>query len=356
MNLLYRDLTIKKKQLIDLNLFIKSDNSIKCIINVKNINKEIELNFNYVPEKSINKSIDYEYLNNGINKLKNVPYIFNINLVIDENLYIPMSKVNELRNFIISNINNLFNVDIVVNDKYILLDKYIENFDIITQKEKLKENEIKNRLFICNFDIKKISEYNKYNEIYINISDIYKLEKNSINIFDMITKDIYLYIPNVVLNNLDTYITKNIERLIVKSKGILLGNIGYIDISLKLKEKYNIELIADYSLNILNIFSLLFYKNIGFDRIVISNELNDYNKFKSIIDIELLDNISVMTTRFCLIKSYTKKCNCNNNTYYLKDSFGSKYNIITDNIDCITRLIKDIDLKSLNENRRTTIY
>ena len=58
---------------------------------------------------------------------------------------------------------------------------------------------------------------------------------------------------------------------------------------------------------------------------------------------------TVMTTRYCVIASFAKdistkggcKAECMKNNYYLVDEHNKKYDIITDNMDCITRYVRN---------------
>ena len=58
---------------------------------------------------------------------------------------------------------------------------------------------------------------------------------------------------------------------------------------------------------------------------------------------------TVMTTRYCVIASFVKdvqeqgKCGaeCKKNDYYLVDEHNKHYDILTDNMDCITRYVRN---------------
>ncbi|MEG1363060.1 MAG: hypothetical protein RSC92_01255, partial [Clostridia bacterium] len=151
---------------------------------------------------------------------------------------------------------------------------------------------------------------------------------------------IYIYIPNIVMNNLNEYILNNLEILIsLGFNGILLGNIGYLELCLNLKNRYNIVIGIDYSLNVINCFSAIFYKEKNIDYITVSNELDDITDISKVIDVECIDEfITVMTTRLCLIKTYMNKCDCDN-FHSIFDYKNKEYHIICDKTDCINKLV-----------------
>ena len=125
---------------------------------------------------------------------------------------------------------------------------------------------------------------------------------------------------------------------------------------LKIKYKSNILLIADYTLNVTNKYSAKFLKDIGFDIITVSCELDleRINEISKYVNIEIVqDYITVMTSRHCIIGSFigkrTKntKCTslCKMSDYVIKDTFNKEYIIVCDNIDCIMRLIREFNEK-----------
>jgi hypothetical protein len=90
----------------------------------------------------------------------------------------------------------------------------------------------------------------------------------------------------------------------------------------------------------------MFLKESGIDRITISPEIDEseIKNISSIIDVETVENfVTVMTSRFCPVKAYSKGCNCVNNIYELKDNYNNvKYNVVCDNTDCVVKLIRNV--------------
>ena len=110
---------------------------------------------------------------------------------------------------------------------------------------------------------------------------------------------------------------------------VLVGEIGAFN---KLS---NVD--TDFSLNVVNSYTVAFLHSLGARKICLSYELND-NQIKNIIDnykkrygkhpnLELIVSCyeEVMISKFSLNKYY------NNDKIYLRDMFGNKYTVITDN-------------------------
>ncbi len=334
-----------KKVLVPIEIKIKENENIKVNI----LGEDIE--FDYIPLKAENKPIDYVYLENSLCKTSSEIFEFEIvDFEIDDNLFMPISKINKLRNYLTDYLIEKNSVKRDVMSNYNLLEEYIESHVKDLSKNTLNSVKTSDSLFIHKYNKKLLQNYLSYNKdlIYITIMDI-KRDENILN--DLASKDVYITIPNIVHDTLNEYILNNLE-IIVNShnniKGILLGNIGYIELCKKIKSKNDIKLVADYYLNISNTYDAMVYKNELFDRVCLSNEvsLEEVKLINKIIDIELVDKyITVMTTRFCPISSYTGKCDCNNldSRYIIKDDLGATYFIVSDDIDCITKLVKHYD-------------
>lgn len=366
----YYDGTYKKRRKIDISIKVK--NGEKMIVSTDNLHKKIYSSINYIPEVANNKPTTCENIKEAFLKTLDTLFEFNIvNIQIDENLFVPKSKLNELRRTFVFELERLFNN--TVNEKQ------KENLYLLEHapNKKMQENKYsnisKNILHIYQFKkdfnyIKYYKEtYNKDLEIvYIDIYDIY-INKNKIIETFKDKVDIYIILPNVGGKKTDEYIFKNIENLVEDGvKGIIVGNVGYIEKVMELKNKYNIILIADYSLNILNKFTANFYHNLGFDVICPSLELTEEevnNLGKSNIEV-VTDYQTVMTSRYCILGSYVEnrkecsKCSmpCIKNNYYLLDSYNKKYDIICNNIDCVMRIIgKRNRFQTTNLRTRRTI-
>jgi len=341
---------ITRKNLVTGTINILKDSNINMdlIVNDETVNISIDC----IPQTSVNKPVDSEYVFNQFSKTIDSPFEFtNLNYNIDDNLYVPVSKLNELRRDIIKRLEQSYIVNIDITKINSKLDEYILNHSNLLNSLQLNRSRNKNSIFIYKYNVQDEYKYmGDYSDvIYLNISDIRRFELQDIDLVSKYKeeKEVYIYIPSIVLANLDKYIESDLERLIkLGVKGILLGNIGYIDMIIDLKSKHDIKIVADYSLNIVNTHSAMFLKEKGIDKITISPEIDEseIQNIANVIDIEVIENfVTAMTSRFCPVKAYSKACNCNNNSYELKDSHNNvRYNVICDNTDCTIKLVRNI--------------
>lgn len=357
----YRKLYIDKKNQnrrnIDICIYAKKDKKIEASFK-KDENNNIEVSIDYIPEIAKNKATSIEQIIEAFSKTEDTAFEFNnANIELDDNLFIPVSKLNELRRTLVEAIEKSFEVNIDVNEIENNMDKLLNEIKIIDKI--FKNSSSRNSLFVYEYsnDFDYIKFYKekylkKLDVMYINVTSFIKSKEEIISKYKDKT-NIYVYIPNLVFNNLSKIITTDFLEDLIKSgiKGFLVGNVGYIDTLVDLKEKYNVELVADYSLNISNTYSAVFLKNQGFDYITLSVEM-DRDMLKEIskdINIEVADDyITVMSSRYCIIGSFVsnrekgKKCSmdCTKSKYMLKDSYNEDYNLIFNNIDCTMSIVK----------------
>ena len=104
--------------------------------------------------------------------------------------------------------------------------------------------------------------------------------------------------------------------------------------------KYN-NCLGDYTLNIVNSYSMHFLETKGLDKITLSPELN-YNQIKDILKInnnaELIvyGTLELMVMNHCLIKANDKCSECHKQ-YYLKNKQGKLFPIVSKN--CKTHIM-----------------
>ena len=357
--------TLKPK--CDVKVTILNNKKIKATTLL--LNKEsVETIIDYIPEKSINTCITFKDIVSNFNKTKDEAIDFNnIEVDIDKtcNLYVKVSKLNELRKChiknIITSLDNLLNERRNINFKSIK--EKIDNIEKGFKKEKGKNYTNTKSLFIYKYDKTKDYNLKDYSMVYILIEDFIANKQQIFNSFKNLNTSLFVAIPNYTGKKVCEYINKNLEELVKSGvSGILLGSFEHINQALYLKEKYKIKLVADYYFNIANIHSAYFFKSLGFDIITPSPEIDSANleKIKSIIDIQVVDNlITVMTSRYCMIGAFDQnrdtaldKCSkpCITNNFILKDSFNEKIYIVPDYYDCIVRLVKKKNI-SIENNK-----
>lgn len=258
----------------------------------------VEIESSYIIEESKTSSMDKDKILNQLNKLGDTVYEFSdIDIVLDDNIFIPVNILNELRrNFV-----ELLNQKRLYKSNYKKENYYIEvpNF----KKEKLKT------ILIHSYD-----EYLKYKDLYdiIYIDDKKEFSK-------IMDSKCILKLPRV-MEHLDNYESK-----------LLVGELGSV-------YKYK-NINTDFSLNILNSYSVALLHNLGVNHITLSHELN-YKQIKYLVEcyknrynknpnLEVITeaNIEAMVCKYNMLKKYNK------DNGILKDKFGNKYTLkIKDNL------------------------
>ena len=237
-----------------------------------------------IVDKSINRPVDRDIISDKLNKLGDTVYRFNkLEIDVDNDIFIPVSEINELRRNAVSKLNELrlYKIEFKKEDYFICVDDY--------KKERLVSCLVKNK-----------------NSIDRDYDYIYSLDgfNGSIKKLPRVIRD---------YNNIDNL--------------VMVGEIGAFN---KLN---NVD--TDFSLNVVNSYTVAFLHSLGARKITLSYELND-NQIKDIIDnykkrygkhpnLELIVNCyeEVMISKFSLNKYY------NNDKIYLRDMFGNKYKVIT---------------------------
>lgn len=366
------------KNVVDIKIKIKKDEKMfaHLKINKNNCDTLLDVSFEYIPQLAQKKQIGKEAIIDCFFKTKDTPFEFNIlSIDLDDNLFIPTSILNEFRRNILEKIKSIYITNIDVEESKENLEKYLKLWkekyiDIcnLNNNNKVGDFNLKNTLYIYSY--KKENDYielynNKYNKkldaIYFDVydyirnrEDITKKYVNKINV--------YISIPNIVLEKLDRLVKDNLKNMLDDGvKGFLLGSLSYIEKLNELKEKYNFILIADYTLNTSNIYSALFYNSIGFDIITPAYdlEIKSMENLSKYVNLQIVhDFVTAITSRYCILGSFIanraedEKCTmpCIKDKYYLIDSYGYKYYILCNNLDCVMKIIrsiKNIDLEDL---------
>ncbi len=342
---------------------VKVDIQNNCNLTAKVDNTEVSID--YIPEVAKTSGVTLDKVIQAFSKTETTSVKFNVTANIDDGLFVPVSKLNELRNALVEKIENLKitrrEIKGVSNKIEQALDtSLVKSVEISTAK--------RNIIHILKFngsldyiEIYKQKHNGRPNIMYVNANDF---ALNETKILEYLKScEVYFVIPNVTLINLTKYIHENIERLIkLGVSGIVIGNIGYLKMCKELKAKYNIELVADYTLNVTNKYTAMKLNEFNIDVLTLLPEGNlntsDLCKYYSCEVAQ--DLICVMTSRYCIISSFVRqaekrqdcKMECTKSQYYILDEQNKRYDIITENLDCITKLITTYPTKYVGELAR----
>jgi len=234
-------------------------------------------------EKALNRPTTKEDIESKLSKLGDSVYKYdNLDIEIDNNIFIPLKEINELRRRMVDELNKkrLYEIEYVKSNYEIELPDF--------KKEKLVS-----ALCISTKDVDK----NKYDVIYSEEEEQGTIRK----------------LPRVI------------KEYNYKDGMYLVGEIGAFN-------KYK-NVCTDFSLNVVNSYTIAFLHSIGAYRITLSYELN-FEQIKDMIDsyhkrynkhpnLELIvsSNEEVMICKFNLSKYY------NNKNIRLRDRFSNVYDL-----------------------------
>ena len=298
-----------------------------------------------VPEKAQNLPISKEKIIAQLSKTGNTQFEFtNIKVNLEDNLFIQVSTLNDLRRSAISNLENM------VMKKYTFNDNLSE-VNLIDFNSSISKNnaEVKISLLLNDFKIEnELLNLSGVDNLYIPYK--FFLNPNYFNFIKALcqTHKTYLYLPNVIRDNFEKNAFDNIENIILKYNicGAVISHISQIE----LFKNFKLDLIGNYTLNIFNTYSALELKNIGVSRYNISPELSKAEIKNLVTHTDLSSELIVygktplMTNNYCYLgcsnKCYsdcTRKC-MNNEKYSLKDRMNFKFRIVPDNTCCLTTI------------------
>ena len=342
--------TENRKIPLNIKLFIQNNKNISAVVNscykydlYKNLN--FEYTFNIIPNTSINKPLDKDTIIKQFSKTNNSIYEFKkIEIILDDNLFLPISSLNDLRRTILENIEKQ------------TLDKIKRTSNccytpIVSNASNLKNN-YKISLLLNDLNLEyDYSKLNGVHNLYIPLK--FFVNKNYENILKVLNKKFstYIYLPTIIRANYRNLFYDNIVNTTKKYniKGIVLSNISnFMLISDLYKSNKNLELIANYTFNIYNNETINKLNDLQISKYTVSPELDKLsilnlygNPQKELI---VYGKIPLMNMNYCLLGK-SNKCypNCNSlctnkNRYFLKDRLGLHFDIVPDNIQTVTTI------------------
>lgn len=290
---------LQRKVLINGYIKIKQGEYIFLVI-TDNINK-VEVKSQEKVEVAKTSCITREQVIKQIKKLGNTIYDFEfLDIDLDDFSFISLKVLNELRREAIEKLN------------------YLRQYKISYQKNSYN-------IVLPDFNIKQtlnyyINSYNQYNKIK---------DKNIDNIY---VQDKYLFEQLKVDKRVIKKLPRVLEKHINYDSKLLVGEVG----SLNFYQNNNLE--TDFSLNVVNSYTVAFLHSIGVKKITLSYELKDeqiqklidnykarYNKNPN-LELIIYGKEELMISKFNLLKMYKK----DGNNLYLKDRLNKLYNVIED--------------------------
>ena len=306
----------------------------------------------FIPMIAQNKPITKEKIIEQLSKTGNTEFEFkNIDITLDDNLFLPASVLNDLRRIALEGLENTvlntYTRDLKTEQLNYNNDHSNENTD---KKISLLIN-------ILNLDNNYL-ELENIDKLYIPLK-YFLLPKYKTLINDLSHKfNTYIYMPHVILD--DKLKNINFENIIkdINLKGFVISHISQIN----LVKELNLELIGNFNLNIYNNFSVQKLSDLNLKTITLSPELEKFeindvlSQTNAETELIVYGKLPVMTNQYCYLgksnKCYEKcdkKCLLNNK-YYLKDRMDFKFRFIPDNMTTLTTIYNSKTLSVLHDS------
>ncbi len=354
------DLYISKeniKRKVNALIYLKENEKPKLELEDKESKIKASAEEEILVQKAENSGTSLDRIKEQLSKTGNTPFeMDNIDFVIDENIFIPISSLNNLRRSalelleeeILKSFERKCNENIINNNKSV--------------KEETSKNNENTKVSLCLNDVKDDINYCNLR----NVDNVYIPFKFFITKKDIVSKicnkfNTYLLLPNITKGNYEKIIKDNIENILkLDLKGIVVSNLSHF----KLLEELNIsknnndkklEVISNYTLNIANNETVNELEKLGVTKYIISPEA-DKEEIQSLSNnnIDICKEVIVygrallMTTEYCTIGTF-KNCEapCEKGKYKLKDRMGFEFPIYTDRTNC-NNLIYNSKITSIN--------
>ena len=225
-----------------------------------------------VPTIAKSVAISKERIIEQLNKTGETMFYFdNINVELENNLFLPIKTLNELRR------NALEEFSIIAQSRLIRRSPKIK--DIKFQKVKKKKS-TKNISILLNI----LNENELYenlkgvNQVYIPLK--YFSNKTYEKVINSIASkfDTYIYLPSIIKANykniLANVVNKSIDKFPIK--GFVISNLSSTVLVQKINEKFGerFSFIGNYTLNVYNQFSAHELQELGIEKLTVSPELD----------------------------------------------------------------------------------
>ena len=309
--------------------------------------KNIESNIiiDVIPQQALNKPITKEKIIEQLSKTGNTEFEFNsIDVILDDNLFVQMSVLNDLRRNVIEKLENL------------ILEKYTRNLTIspislpavsennfIAVNSNYKSISLLLNIIDPNYDYSNLKEIDK---LYIPLNYFIDIKFETLLKNFATSFNTYIYLPHVLKDRKEQNI--DFENIIskFKIKGFVVSHISQLE-SIK---KFNLDLIANFNLNTYNNISIQNLANHNFSSFTSSvelekDEVNTLNRNANLAqEVIVYGKIPVMTNNYCYLgksnkchKDCDRKCE-KNSKFYLKDRMDFNFRIVPDKTSTITTI------------------
>lgn len=313
------------KRELDIDLRIKIGE--RPLIKVKSGDLSANFELDRVVEVAKKSGLDRERVIENISKTGDSIFrVKNIDLDLEDNAFLPISSINELRREATKILENR------------ILEGLIDRFEIennLENKKFEKQNKDKKskiKVFFNKFKDLENSSLNDIDEIIIRAKDLEKFNKK------FKSREVSIYLDKLYsykeLENLREYILKN-----QNVRGIWVNNLSEYYIF----KDDGLEINGDIGLNVFNRLTSDFFRDLGLNSITLSPELNSsqiqkiINKNDAEINVISYGRVPVMTMKHCpfsVIKNCKDEKNCPTckyKNYLLRDEKNVDFEVLRQN-------------------------
>ena len=320
------------------------------LIDIKT-NISVEVSNEEKIEKAMKTATEKERIIEQLEKTGNSVFeAKNIEIDMNEELYIPISMINELRR------NAIEELEKKIKETFIRKSSNIKNeyLNLISKNEEIRT--VKNiSVFLRNMNVDiDYSKLKDVDNVYIHLKEFVKDENvklidSMINIFN-----VYVYLPNITKGNYINVFEKTLKTIFEKNiVGVVISNISQLNI---LKENgvdmSKLEIIANYTMHCINNVTVNELEKFNICKVIMSPEFSKdiINNMSGNVTKELIvyGRTLLMTSEYCPIGTYIKcEGTCQKGKYIVKDRLGYEFPIYTDRTNC-NSLIYNSKITSLS--------
>ena len=306
---------------------------------------EAYISIDTVPSTALNRPIEKEKIIEQLSKTGNTEFEFkNINVILDNNLFVQMSILNDLRRTALEKLETLVLEKYThqLNTSTISLPSILDsNYEVVNGN--YRPISLLLNILNPNFAYNTLTGIDK---LYIPLN--YFVNPKFETILNTLTStfNTYIYMPHVLKDQKEN--TINFEKILSKFdiKGFVVSHIS----QLESVSKFNLDLIANFNLNTYSNISAQNLANLNFSKFTSSaelekDEINCLNKNANLAqEVIVYGKLPVMTNSYCYLgksnkcyKECSKPC-MSDSLFYLKDRMDFKFRIVPDNTSTLTTI------------------
>ncbi len=274
--------------------------------------------------------------------------IDNINVQIEDNIFVPIYLINDIRRSVLEKLETR------------ILQSFSRksNVMICERNSKYEVSKNKKRVSLLLNILNKNYDYTKLKNIdNIYIPFRYFFDASLKNVIKQMCNryNVYIYLPAITKSKYISMFEKDISTFNIK--GAIISNISQVELIQKCVKNVNLDLLANYTMNIFNDYTIDVLKKMGINTITISPEMNkkDIQKLSNVLNKEVIvyGRTLLMTSEYCVVgKNGDCKGKCKNSSYVLRDRINYDFPVYTDTTNCNSLIynskITSIEYENLN--------